>query len=822
MSHHLLRRLLAPAMLGFASIVAAQQSAVDGFVPQANLPVRALALQDDGKIVVGGDFSTMNFQTRLRLARLHPDGNLDTAFFSPLNSGTVRSILVEDDGDIVIGGNGMVLNEIIVAGALARMSSNGTTDATFTPLVTGTVHVVISDGEGGYFVGGEFTVNAGQPRSNLARVTASGAIDPNWIGTSSAPVFALAQDIQGRLYVGRGTNAFEPGTVSHLNRLLRNGAPDARYNVLVNGPVHALLREPNGHLVIGGDFNTVNGVSRPGTARLTRQGTLDTQFNTFTSTGVRALARSAGGVLTVGGSFDHDESPRLLSKNGTASIDRLPKNQPAGTDAPVLALLQLPDGSVVVGGEFSTVGNSPRGRLARIDDRRHLDGTLSATLVGGDLTAAIQTVTGNWIISGEFTSVNGQARDRLARLDASGKLLEGFFGSPNPQLNAPALAMAETTYGAVLLGGAFTSAFGRSVGYFVRTSSSLDDAFQPLPTQANDTVRSIAIQPDQSFLIGGDFTQVNGVTRRGIARLDASGNLDTSFNLNLPAGSVVTSIVVQRDGAIVLGGAFSQVAGVARANLARVSASGVLDTGFDPAPNGRVETLFLQPNNDLLVGGAFGTIAGGTRVRVARLNSTGSLDTGFDAALSTGITRVHTVAQQADGSTWLGGSNSLLTRRTTTGAVDATFTATTSGTVRGIVPSIDGKTLVFGSFATLAGQNRNGLGRLVDRDRNAFQFLLYDDTLQRLLWRSGNSAPHAINAPVIFEYVPSLDDFVELGPMSRTSVFWRRNSVLPYGVETQYFIRVDHAGGPAGTGSGFWQYAFNLFREDEILTNDFE
>lgn len=822
MSFRFPRCLFMPMLLGLAANALAQQTAVDGFAPQANQPVRALALQDDGKIVVGGDFSTMNFQSFHRLARLHPDGNVDTGFFSPLNSGTVRSILVEDDGDLVIAGNGMVLNEIIVAGALARMSGNGTTDVSFTPLVNGIVHVVIGDGEGGYFVGGEFTVGAAPPRSNLARVTASGAIDPNWIGTSNAPVFALARDIQGRLYVGRGTNVFEPATVSRLLRLLRNGAPDARYNVQVDGPVHALLREPNGHLVIGGDFSTVNGVSRPGTARLTRHGVLDTQFNTFTTPGVRALARSASGVLTVGGSFDHDESPRLLRKDGTASVDRLPKNQTPGTDAPVLALLPLPDGSVVVGGEFFMVGDTPRGRLARIDDGRHLDGTLSATLVGGDLTAAIQTVSGNLIVSGEFTSVNGQPRNRLARLDASGKLLEGFFGSPNPQLNAPALAIAETSYGALLVGGAFTSAFGRSVGYFVRTSSALDDAFVPLPTQANDTVRCIAIQPDQSFLIGGDFTQVNGVTRRGIARLTIDGELDTAFNLNLPAGSVVTSIAVQRDGAIVLGGAFSQVAGVARANLARVSSAGVLDTGFNPAPNGRVETLFLQPNNDLLVGGAFGTIAGGNRVRVARLNGDGTLDATFDAALSTTITRVHTVAQQADGGIWIGGSNSLLTRRTSTGAVDAAATATVSGTVRGIVPGVDGKTLVFGSFATLAGQNRNGLGRLVDRDRNAFQFLAYDDTLQRLLWRSGNSAPHAINAPVIFEYVPAFDDFVELGPMSRTSVFWRRNSVLPYGVETQYVIRADHAGGPAGSGAGFWQYAFKLFREDELLTNDFE
>jgi uncharacterized delta-60 repeat protein len=821
MSFHFPRCLLMPMLLGLAANAVAQQTAIDGFAPQANLPVRALALQDDGKIVVGGDFSTMNSQSFNRLARLHPDGSLDTGFFSPLNSGTVRSILVEDDGDLVIGGNGMVLNEIIVAGALARMSSNGTTDVTFTPFVNGTVHVVISDGEGGYFVGGEFSLGGSPPRNNLARVTASGAIDPNWIGTASAPVFALARDIQGRLYVGRGSNPFEPGTVSHLQRLLRNGAPDARYTAHVDGPVRALLREPNGDLVIGGDFNTVNGVSRLGVARLDRHGVLDDPFHTV-SIGVRALARAASGRLFVGGDIDLSFSPNLYHMDVPNSVTSLPALSPAGTDGDVHAMLMLPDGALVIGGSFTTVGAHPRARLARIEGNRHLDVTMAPSFNGGDIMAAIATSGNALFVSGEFSAVDGEPRGRMAGIHVSGSLVGPPFSSGDPQLNAPALAMAETPSGDVLVAGAFTSAFGRSVGYFVRMDGLLRDIDPLFPTQANDTIRCIAIQSDQSFLIGGDFTSVNGATRRGIARLTVDGELDTAFNLNLPAGSVVTSIAVQRDGAIVLGGAFSQVAGVARANLARVSSSGVLDTGFNPAPNGRVETLFLQPNNDLLVGGAFGTIAGGNRVRVARLNGDGTLDTGFDAALSTSITRVHTVAQQADGGIWIGGSNNLLTRRTSAGAVDAAFTATVSGTVRGIVPGVDGKTLVFGSFSTLAGQSRNSFGRLVDRDRDAFQGLIYDDNFQRLLWRSGNSAPNVIDAPVLHEFSPGFNDFIELGPMSRTSVFWRRNTLLPFGVETKYQIRTRHAGGPAGSGSASSKYTFLMFREDELLSNDFE
>jgi hypothetical protein len=58
--------------------------------------------------------------------------------------------------------------------------------------------------------------------------------------------------------------------------------------------------------------------------------------------------------------------------------------------------------------------------------------------------------------------------------------------------------------------------------------------------------------------------------------------------------------------------------------------------------------------------------------------------------------------------------------------------------------------------------------------------------------------------------------------MSRFSVFWRGNYDLPYGVETRFTIEPQYASGPAGTGSSWPQHAFLMFREDEILTNDFE
>ena len=84
------------------------QSALDGFDPNANGTVRVVVVQPDGKILIGGDFTTLSPNggaavTRNHIARLNPDGTLDTAF-NPNANGTVYSIAVQADGKILVGG----------------------------------------------------------------------------------------------------------------------------------------------------------------------------------------------------------------------------------------------------------------------------------------------------------------------------------------------------------------------------------------------------------------------------------------------------------------------------------------------------------------------------------------------------------------------------------------------------------------------------------------------------------------------------------------------------------------------------------------------
>ena len=83
-------------------------SALDGFDPNANGAVRVVVVQPDGKILIGGDFTTLSPNggapvTRNRIARLNPDGTLDTAF-NPNANGAVYAIAVQADGKILVGG----------------------------------------------------------------------------------------------------------------------------------------------------------------------------------------------------------------------------------------------------------------------------------------------------------------------------------------------------------------------------------------------------------------------------------------------------------------------------------------------------------------------------------------------------------------------------------------------------------------------------------------------------------------------------------------------------------------------------------------------
>ena len=83
--------------MSFFSIIPAFAQTVDSFNPDANAPVSAITLQPDGKILVGGSFTSLGGVPHNYLGRLNSDGSIDSVF-TPGANNSVTCFLVQPDG----------------------------------------------------------------------------------------------------------------------------------------------------------------------------------------------------------------------------------------------------------------------------------------------------------------------------------------------------------------------------------------------------------------------------------------------------------------------------------------------------------------------------------------------------------------------------------------------------------------------------------------------------------------------------------------------------------------------------------------------------
>ncbi len=256
----------------------------------------------------------------------------------------------------------------------------------------------------------------------------------------------------------------------------------------------------------------------------------------------------------------------------------------------------------------------------------------------------------------------------------------------------------------------------------------LDTTFDP-GTGANDIVFAIALQANQQVLIGGLFTQVNGATHHRIARLNANGSLDATYNPSVTGTGIVglTSLAIQSDGKAVIGGAFAQVNGTGRVNIARLNDDGTLDTTFDPGAgviggaSPYLNAVRLQADGKPIIGGMFTTVGTTARNNIARLTTTGALDTTFDPGTGTNDEVSAIAIQPSDGKVLIGGTfttvngatHHRLARLNTNGSVDSAFNPDIGdGAVLAIAVQSDGKILIGGTFTTVNSTARNRIARL--------------------------------------------------------------------------------------------------------------
>jgi uncharacterized delta-60 repeat protein len=248
-----------------------------------NAQVSALAIQADQQIVVGGSFTTHNGVTSNRIARLNSDGTRDTAFTTAIGTGftngSVIALAIQADGKIVVGGfftshNGVTSNRI------ARLNTDGTRDTTFTTAIgTGfnsIVNAIAIQPDAKIVVGGSFTTFNAVTVNRIARLNTDGTLDTTFdtnTGTGfNSTVNAIVIQPDAKIVVGGNFATFNGVTVNRIARLNSDGTLDTAFDsntgAGIGSAVENLAIQGNGKIVVVGDFIAYNNVSRARIARI--------------------------------------------------------------------------------------------------------------------------------------------------------------------------------------------------------------------------------------------------------------------------------------------------------------------------------------------------------------------------------------------------------------------------------------------------------------------------------------------------------------------------------------------------------------------------
>lgn len=630
--------------------------------------VNSMALQPDGRLLVGGSFTSLNGAMRINLGRLNADGSTDTGFTTGWGfNDVVNTVAVDGRGLVTVGGAFTAFN-LNPAGLIVRLFANGYRDQGFLVAFAkgggrGQVTSLVTNRFGVGAAVGDFTECFGAPSGDfnwdltwgasggVASFTGNGAGTQEWCDHSAYSGIGLTPPtVAGRTFlpmaVGHEYTMTIAGDIGSPGGIARYSVmrPDyhfgadgfAPFPVVSNGfdgPVTTIARQPDGKIIVGGSFTHYNGKPCTGLARLNADGTLDPGFDaSAVITGpVSTLSIEPGGTILVAGDlppaggYEQQGVVRLLA-NGTLAPGFTVTPLTSSGSLDVQSLVVQPDGKVLLAGRFGWAGglSIPDGRLGRLNADGTRDPEFPDVLFGPFDPHASTRVTdvalqqdGSVVVVGRFQTAAGQPANGIARLTPTGQFDPRF--------------MAGTGFG----GGPVTS-------------------------------RELLPQPDGPLIVVGDFTTYNGIGRNGVVRLSADGVLDATFNpgtgfrgaeyspppLVYPAP--VSTGALQTDGKVVVGGSFTSFNGVPRNGLARLNSNGTLDTGFDPGggARGTIASIVVQPDGAVLLGRLLrlqlrGAPAGQHHSRVAATDDSAGrpVDRGGGTRPRSGADRIHPAGQ---------------------------------------------------------------------------------------------------------------------------------------------------------------------------------
>ncbi len=321
--------------------------------------VKAMAVQTDGKVIIGGVFSMVNGVACNNLARLNADGSLDSSFAIGTGpNGAVKGLALDNAGNILVVGAFTSINGV-TRKAAARLTPSGAVDTTFNfNLTTDSslqANVILVRPNGKILIGGYHLETAvSSTPSFLIQLNASGTLDStfNAVGSSSSETNTLALQPDGFVLVGGSlarTGSTDPFCLARLDL---TGAFDPTFQIgIESSRVYSIALQSDGKIVAAGDFSSVFGQSVKFLTRLNADGTLDSSFSNTSSDNtsiIQAVAVQKNGKIVFGRSFD----TKRLDANGAPDPSYVTSSKP---DWAISTIVITPDEKIWTMGGNSTV-----------------------------------------------------------------------------------------------------------------------------------------------------------------------------------------------------------------------------------------------------------------------------------------------------------------------------------------------------------------------------------------------------------------------------------------------------------------------------------
>ena len=703
--------------------------------------VRTLSMQPDQKLIVGGDYQNLNGIPSSYFTRLKPEGTIDPDFRtgSGFNNKVYTSHL-QSDGKIIVGGSFTSYNGY-PAGRLIRLNPDGTYDTTFntiTGATTGIIYDICEQNDGKIIIVGSFTKYNGVTVNRIARILPDGALDITFnTGSGSTSNITNVEVLPNEKILLTGSFVKFNGVESNKIILLHSdGQIDTGFNIGMgfNDDVTAMVVQSDGKILLGGKFTNYNENFAGRIIRLDSDGNIDNSFvsgSGFSAGAVQTIKTDASGNIMLGGSFtglyNGSEINRVCFLNPNGSIQNQLEFGSGPGSASVLALENDQEGSWYIGGSFSVFDGLNQGRLAKINSDGEYDtGYLSSGIGLDNSVYKILTLENKkTIVFGNFKKFNNEPASRIVRLLEDGTYDSDFNSGQAGANNLVKTAILQA-YGKIILAGNFTKYNETFCNRIIRIlpDGLVDNTFN-IGTGFNSQVYAMAMQSDGKIIVTGSFTNYNSTANSAvrIIRLLPDGTRDISFNVGKGADGIIETIVIQPDGKILLGGRFTAFDDNSAAKLIRLNANGSIDSSFNIGKgfDKYIYAMALQSDGKIIVGGNFLTYNNIPQKRILRLNVNGSLDTTFESGAGFSKGDVRSLLIQPDDRILVGGTFSGIYKNSTslrlirllkTGDFDPSFDAHLNNKLYAMAFTSDFKLMIGGDFNSVSGISKHRIARL--------------------------------------------------------------------------------------------------------------